>query len=387
MKKFITPLALFLLPLVLIFLPGFLILLHAGELYSLTGVAELSQQPTTLLFSPAYSNYRALEQQVSTKLRHPTVLALGNSRVGEFRAAFFKEPDTFYNATGAVGALSDFTNFLRSLEPYHPQILIINMDHYFFNPDQAKNNVVIRPNPFTTYPVRITDVALESLVRNGGWWKVFQDYRQGKFTFGDIFRVQNPNIRNIGLRAIVESSGATNDGSDYYGKVISTPAVQEQILRSIDDLAQSISDTNGDWYGVSVSPQALSELHDFLLYAKKQNIYVIGFLAPIAPKEFTQIKAHPHATYANTLAQLSPTLTAAFQEQGFNFFDFSDSSTLGSTDHEMVDSKHGSEKLYLRMMIEMAKHDEKLQPLTNIPYLTNKLSQATSTYVVFGLTK
>ena len=51
----------------------------------------------------------------------------------------------------------------------------------------------------------------------------------------------------------------------------------------------------------------------------------------------------------------------------------------------MVDSKHGGEKMYLQMFIEMAAHDKELLKVVNLPFLKEKLANASSMYVVFGL--
>ena len=152
MRRFLTTLFLFLLPFLVIFVPSCYVLYQSGEFYSLGQVVSYSLQHKEMLYSPAYSNYRQFLQQQATAQHQPAILALGNSRVGEFRAAFFKDPTVFYNATGATASLSDYTNFLHSLEPYHPQILIINLDHYIFDPIQDKNNLVIRPNSFISNP-------------------------------------------------------------------------------------------------------------------------------------------------------------------------------------------------------------------------------------------
>lgn len=49
------------------------------------------------------------------------------------------------------------------------------------------------------------------------------------------------------------------------------------------------------------------------------------------------------------LQTLAPTLSATYREYGFDFYDFSDIASLGGADVEMIDAKHGGEKMYLRL--------------------------------------
>ena len=177
------------------------------------------------------------------------------------------------------------------------------------------------------------------------------------------------------------------DGSDYYGAVISSPVLQQSVLASIQELASSISNTNGDWYGNSISTPALAQLEYLLNYAKQHTIKVIGFLPPIAPSEYVRIQSYPAASYARTISTLGPTLSHEFTTYGFDFYDFSNIAKIGGSDTEMMDSKHGGEKMYLQMFIEIAKTSKSLQPFVDLPHIEQKLSEATSSYVVFGLTQ
>ena len=348
-------------------------------------IEELSRGERTILVGQAYSNFRAEYQLHETSVSRPLVMTLGNSRVGEFRAAFFKEPNVFYNTTGTTGALSDYRHFVEQLADKPPKIIIANMNYSFFNPEEAKNLAVERPDPFGASQSAPYDIALEAFVRNGGWWKVYADYFAGKFTLADIFTPARSAVMTIGLRALSTSSGFTNDGSDYYGNIIDYPLNQQGTLLAIDALAASITNTNGDEYGSGISSDALAELRVFLALAKKKDIVVIGFLPPISHAEYEALQQHPDASYTYAFKNLGPTLASVYKEYGFDFYDFSDILSFGSSDSEMVDRKHGGEKMYLRLFIQMAEGSKSLQPLVNLPYLKERLARATSTYYVFGL--
>lgn len=384
MRSFLTKILLFLLPFLIICIPSAYVLQQAGEFYPIEHIVEAFLAKQIVLYGPAYSNARQELQKEMVIFRKPEILALGNSRVGEFRDVFFNSPDTFYNATGAIGAVSDFKNFLEAVGLYHPKILIINMDHYYFNPDQAKNNVVVRPNPFTTSS-RWSDIAVEAFFRNGGWWKIYDDYRKHKFTLVDLFTRSFQQEKSIGLRAIAEHTGAQYDGSDYYGKTIHSPELQSATLRSIHTLAESISPQFGDWYGSSISQDALAQLQTLLSYCKERNIFVIGFLPPIAHEEYVRIQSFPDASYSSVRANLASTIEKMYGTYGFEFYDLSDISQLGSSDAEMIDAKHGSEKMFARIALLMASNNAILSSYINTPLLRTRLQNATSSLILFGL--
>ncbi|TSC68820.1 MAG: Uncharacterized protein G01um101456_494, partial [Parcubacteria group bacterium Gr01-1014_56] len=152
MSHFLKHLALFLLPLIVFFTPATVILFYAGEFYPPQMLGELARGSSRIIVGAAYNNIRSDYQLQETILRQPEVIALGTSRVGGFRAEFFKDPAIFYNDTGTGGVLSNFRHFIEATAVHPPKIIIAGMDAYFFNPEEvAKNNVVERPNPFLTH--------------------------------------------------------------------------------------------------------------------------------------------------------------------------------------------------------------------------------------------
>jgi len=379
MRTFIIHLLLFVLPLGIFFAPAFIVLFASGEFTPLASIGTLSRGRDRIVVGPAYSYFRDEYQLHETFVRRPVVIALGSSRVGEFHSEFLKNPSSFYNASGSIGSLSGFADFIKHLSQ-PPQIIIAGMDQYFFNPENAKNNTVTRPDPFTVH-TQAYDPFFESFFRNGGWWKVSADYFSGKFTLADIFAHPESAVKTIGLIARTNGIGFTNDGSNY-GKIARYPS---EILKGIDALAGSITDTNGDEYGSSISTDALAELRVFLTSAKAKGIIVIGFLPPIAHKEYQALAQHPHAAYAYAFQNLGPVLASVYKEYGFDLYDFSDISSFGGSDNEMFESKHGGGKMYLRLFIRMVGGSASLSSLTDLPSLKEKLASATSTYDVVGM--
>ena len=382
---FLKKLALFLLPLFLLFAPATLVLWQVGEFYPSAYLGKLARTGAPIVVGSAYSNTRGNYQLQETLIRQPEVVALGTSRVGGFRAVFFKDPIVFYNDTGTGGVLSNFRYFLEKLSDNPPRIIIAGMDAYFFNPEEVeKNSVVTRPDPFIVQSSWHQPL-LGGVFLGGAWWKIYPDYFAGKFTLSKVFGERSGDVTYIGLRAVADGNGFLNDGSNYFGDVINSKEKQQKALEGIAALAASISVTNGDEYGSGISPEALDEVRRFLDTAKKQGSYVIGFIPPLSQAEYERLKAFPDAPYAYAFKNLGSVLSGIYREYGFDFYDFTDITSFGGSDIEMVESKHGSEKIYLRMFIKMAERNKQLGALVDTRYLTKKLHSAESNLVVFPL--
>jgi hypothetical protein len=382
MRHFLIKVFIFLIPLLLLGALPFIIFLNTGEFYSLSNLehAQLNAS-STIIFNPLYSNFAQLYKIQSTELRQPQVLALGSSRVGPFRSVFFKDPSVFYNASGGAAVVSDFKHFIEDLT-YKPDLLIVGMDQYFFNPLNVRDNIVTRPDPYKRTVTQL-DVAMEGFFRQGGWWKAYKDFFTKQYTLSDIFTATT-SPQTIGAYARPTSVGYIDDGSIYYGNV--TGLVQQKnILAQIEGMAAEVSTTSGYEYGDGISQDALKELKAFLSLCKEKNITVIGFIPPVPHAVYERMKEFPTASYQYALKNLGPTLTALYASYRFDFYDFSDSAAYGGSDNEMVEGKHGGEKLYLRLFLQMANHSTSLAPLVDKTYLTTRLTHATSTYHVFGL--
>ena len=384
MKKFLFTLFLFVLPPLTLILPAVVVMGVSGEFYSIEGVVrEQMRGDRVVMYLPSYSYFAQAIKLQAVIERKPQVVALGTSRAGFFRSAFFTDKSVFYNASGAVAALSDFKNFVDSL-PSKPKILIVDMDQGFFDPANEKNRQVERPNPFTASVSR-QDVIIESLFNHGGWWQVYADYAAHKFTLNQLGD-DTSSVEHIGLHALSQTTGLINDGSDYDGAFFADRAAQQTMLRTIESVASTTSQTTSGYeYGADISPTALAVLRDFLATCKADHTVVIGFIPPMPHAIYEKMSQYPDAYYAHALKELGPTLQRVYAEYGFDLIDSTDPASFGSSDKEMVDVKHASEKSYLRLFIRMAQSHPELGTLADVPYLQARLDGAKSNFEVFSL--
>jgi len=83
------------------------------------------------------------------------------------------------------------------------------------------------------------------------------------------------------------------------------------------------------------------------------------------------------------LKDLNSHLTPMFQEYGYEFYDFSSVSTAGSTDLEAIDGFHGSESVYMNILIKMIEKGSALSSLCDINTLRNAAKHKVNRYTVY----
>lgn len=79
---------------------------------------------------------------------------------------------------------------------------------------------------------------------------------------------------------------------------------------------------------------------------------------------------------------LGESLEPIFTRYGFEFYDFSNSIAIGSSDKEMIDGFHGSEKTFLRLFIDMLQRGSFLNGYADKRELENLLNNSRSDYAI-----
>lgn len=110
--RFLLKLTLYALPFAIPFLllSGFMI--YTGEAMPLATVARIQMGDDPVLYRPRYGNRDLDYKTISANLRQPDILAVGSSRVLQFRAQFFNlQPREFYNAGAPAWTLDQISSF------------------------------------------------------------------------------------------------------------------------------------------------------------------------------------------------------------------------------------------------------------------------------------
>jgi len=352
-KKF----ALFTLPLgVLVGVPA-VVLIASGELTSTKSVIDRQLRGEPVLFGPVYTNLVKPFKCATTQRRQPEVIALGSSRVMQFRASFFDAPQTFYNAGGAVNTIVDVSPFLRCVPAAsRSPIVILALDQWFFNPRWQRDLGV--PN---------FDETMDPLgVVQARWKDVYTDLAHHKISFPRLWDAKDA----VGLNAIMKQRGFRNDGSYSYGDLEHCDDCEVDFADTLQRIASG--QRRFEW-GADVDRLALDEVDRVLEIAAAKNIQVVGLLPPFAPSVWSHLRASDRYGYIDALRIQLP---AIFARRGRQLFDFSDPDSIGAVDAEFIDGFHGSERTYVRMLLKMAAATPALESRLSRASLVERLARA-----------
>jgi hypothetical protein len=287
---------------------------------------HLSGKPA--LIGLAYSDPEEYFKLEAARSRRAEVLALGNSRVMQFRSEFVK--DSFYNAAFGNAGIADLRTFFRHLSPQEkPKFLILGLDQVTFNPHHQfppkAEDKFKEPDP-RTYQVRM-------LIHQ--WDQIYRDWFKHKFRIADLVRPGSDGVQRIGLSAVVRDEGFRNDGSYQWHR------------RDDNDL-QWIA--NKDWEYVpadTVSAEALSNLEALLSECKQRGVVVAAFLTPYSPSVYHALE-EKKGDYAWVFA-LSDKLRPLFERYGFIFADFTDPALLEADETKFLDGRHTKDGVYAKL--------------------------------------
>ncbi len=357
-----------------IFISGLVVilspLLFCGELYPIKYV--VSKQITSknqVTYGLAYEDLNRYYKLESLKNRDVSICALGSSRVMQFKDIFFE--DSFYNAGGACAGINEFEPFLKSLDKERlPKYLLVSLDEYYFNENWSGKLKNINSSFFLKYPKR---KSINTLFR-----EIWMDYKCDKLNISDLIKDKN----KIGIVAKVRNDGFRKDGSYYYAASYAAAIENSSKVRpAIEDTLERIrTGTRRYEYGEEINPDALIYLKSFLQYCKENEIIVIGFLPPISSVALGEIK-YRQEKY-KYFFELSPTLKDIFDFYGYEYYNFSNVSSLGCSDEYFIDGFHGSSVVYLRMLKSMLLQGSILQDICDIDNLEYWDKHKKSTYTV-----
>ena len=302
---------------------------------------------STVLYRLAYNDNTFAYKLAATTARDPRIIVLGTSRAMQFRREFFAEPDSFYNAGGMHDA-ADYLNFVRALpEGAQLDTVILNVEPVFLTTE----------SPPTTGRQDTTRYALVLNFLASGWREAYLDLFSGKVSIGKLMSESSVDPA-IGIAALMTSTGFRNDGS-YQPESESDAArasrIDSQVAYGLEKIA-----SNNAGLGSRVAIAPLAQFKQTLALLHERGINVVGFIPPIAQEEHDALLASD-TEYAKIQRTASRLFAAMFIEYGYPLYDVSSLATTGSSDAELIDDGHGSEKTYLRILLYMAGHDSALR--------------------------
>ena len=372
--RFLLKLAVYVLPFALPFLllSGFLI--YTGEAMPLRVVAEMQMSDAPVLYRPRYGNRDMDFKTLSANLRQPEILAVGSSRVLQFRSLFFNEqPRAFYNAGAPAWTLDQVWEFLDGLT-YTPKVIILGIDAPWFNDAYEPDTFAPQVSDFA-HLFMVNRSFMQDVI-DGEEFDISRYLARVELGYGGLA---------LGLRAIRDGHGFRNDGSEQYGDFLVAHWLypENERQRHLDYLRDG---QEMYVFGDTVSAEAWGKLTQLVLWCAERDITLIGFLPPYMPTLYRQMDEGGNHTY---IEQLDAQLQALFSHHGFPYFNFSSGVGLQMTDADFFDGWHASERIYLRLYamiyrMMQARQPDLLSAYTDLAFLEAADASATDTFEVFG---
>ena len=291
--------------------------------------------------------------------KQPAVVAIGSSRVMQFRADYFKNAD-FYTMGGTSGSIEEAQEtFNRIKSVYVPQIVILGIDLWWLNPKvDHRSHLEEREKIYNSKSMQYFQLF--------SYLKDDTDMRMVLFNTSTIKdRDYLGNRINVGLSAAVKSNGfRLSDGSYQEGEII---AKNPSLETKLSDIYQRMDKGNRFFnWNQDIDYDELKKLKQLIQDMKSNGVHVVVFLPPF-PNEIYSAMCHDEH-YSTFLSEFEKSLEDLCTEEEVYFADCSNLAWLGASDNECIDGFHGSETAYARVIYKMLE-DEKLSNFVNKNFL------------------
>lgn len=273
----------------------------------------------------------------------PAIIAIGSSRVMQFRGAWFRE--NFLNMGGVAGNLAVLRSTIDALLACaKPQAVIIGIDFWWFLPQWEADPGEYVPPTSGSY-----NYSLASLKKTWEW--LFQGKISASELFKPILGIFGKGFRKdrFGIMAQQTSDGFGPDGSWYYTAEITgqKPAFDYKFHDTLQNIRLGIHAFYHAKPGQTVPAEAhLDTFAEIWCKLRSRGVQTFAFIPPISGTALASMRPedYPHLYK----------LRDALLERGIDVVDFSDPRTLGASDCEFVDGFHGGEVAYARVLRAMA---------------------------------
>jgi len=364
MKNFLLKCFIFSIPILSIFAFPFAVFLLSGEFLSIPSIIDRqATSPSEILYYSGFTSASGRSyKRLATEKYDPEIVVLGKSRTLTFRSIFFKDPAKFYNAGVPRDHVSELSEYVNGLRPgNHLKVILIDLSG------------LLESDTVSPEVQRESTYSLINLFLTSGWREVYSLYFDHKFTLGQILE-ERKHHPAIGMYALITHSGYRPDGSMSRGNAAEILAIKNQAHAVIE---QSVAKINSDGhvpgYDISVSDHSLGGLKNFLALCKEKQIYVVGYLSPYALEIYQSIESMKGQD-ADRLRSIPPVLSSIFNRYGFNFFDLRDIRLIGSSDDELYDEQHPTEKGSLKLLRYLAAREPHLIPYLDTTSLNHQIS-------------
>jgi hypothetical protein len=322
-----------------------LLLLRSGEYLPLDTIIE-KQQKTGGIYGSAVLMRGFYYKQRLYDLRKPDIITLGSSRVLGFRQQDFAKP--FVN----MGSLSDLEEVVEvaetSFKTHVPKLVILGVDFWWFHP-QAENRAINR-SPADS------GISANDLFQPLSWLAT------GRVTPSQVMTIIGGTSPDIGISGITQQDGFDAAGAHYYTSTV-TGARPPEDFQFRFNLAKVQKGEKKYAHGEIVSEAQFKKFLGLLDLLKEKKIHVVMFMPPIAERVYREMEKTKGYKY---VADLRKRLAGIAAERGIPFFDYHAGGPQGTQECEFVDTHHGGNVVYQRMLLDMAVRDAELRGRLNL---------------------
>jgi hypothetical protein len=359
MKKFIFTCTIFIIPIIALFIFPLIIFLKGGEGLPISNIVDVQQESSSsILYMSGLTaiNDKYYKLLTSTK-KNPEIVVFGTSRTLAFKSNYFKNIESFYNAgynANASMRTADLLDYINNI-PKDSKLHVILFDVSDFLNSQNSASSEIKNN--------ILDSA--HLFLTTGWHDIYTDFFKGNITIDKLYSSSS----NIGLTAIMHNFGYRNDGSLERGNisVVDKLKIQKDVSSQISEEVSAINSNQINFldFGKTINQDNLSLIEKFLEICKSRNIYVIGYYPPSAIEIHDTMMSLKN-DYGNTYKEVPGIFSSLFKKYDYNFYDARDITSIGSSDSELYDPYHPTERATIKLLIYLANKEPNLKSYLDI---------------------
>ncbi|MCE3046642.1 hypothetical protein [Helicobacter kayseriensis] len=301
-----------------------------------------------------YFAYRlALIKQVK-----PEIIAIGSSRVGQFRQKFFSR--SFVAAANASNSLEEMQQFItKILKLYRPKPMILGVDPWWFN------KKIPNTSNATYQSLQGKEISPSKIFNSV---KIFSQHPElFKHLLSSNLTTHNPytTLDSLGFRAIIKSDGSLSDGSYLYFSTLSgiAPANDRQFLDSKYRIKNEIFPF---YYGEKLDPKRIKLFEHIMEFLKQNQFHFIVLTTPFAPTIYN-ILIHDDLNryqYINDFASFA---------RDNKIFNFLNPNKIKLSDCEFYDGFHGGDIAYSKILNAIARSSSDLRSFLNLSVIKTTL--------------
>ncbi len=349
-RRFLLSILVFCAPILLLVSFEELVFYRGGETWTIEQVSrDQRSRADSLFLRRLFDQQFYLYKFNEVRRREPEVLALGSSRVMQFRAAMFgADGQSFYNAGGMIQCVGDLTLVLKQMPDLRPRVVILGVDIWWLNNDWDKANLD-NSDRGSAHP---TDAAIS-------WEAHLLALRRIWLNEGDVFKswkrylevLLSPRENRVGLAAQLDNCGFRATDGSYAFPPNESPSPESLERLSAIHLRRIAEEDMQFLPSPGLSPRLLNELRGDLLELNRRGVLVIGFLPPFSSPVVRALEGSKHQK--DLWHQYAREIPALFAELNLPCIDASTSTNLGLDDRYMRDGVHAMETFHLYLLRAM----------------------------------